>query len=88
MQTISQKIDLSPNLMERLSEMAKVNGKSLKSYIENILAEKANESPSPSNDPWFDDPENMKIVEQGIEEAQNGEGKLYTASELISRIGL
>jgi hypothetical protein len=31
------------------------------------------ESPSPSNDPWFDDPLNLESVMVGIEQARKGE---------------
>ena len=58
--------------------MAASQGKSVKAFIENLLETKANSlsievstNPSPSGDPWFDDPENMASVMRGIEDAKN-----------------
>lgn len=45
-------------------------------------------SVSPSNDSWFDDARNMKMVQEGIEQLKAGRGKIYTADELNSRFGL
>lgn len=68
--------------------MAVASGKTLKSYMENVLVSKANEgNPSPSNDPWFDNPENVKMVKCGMRQLEQGEGKVYTASQLKARLG-
>ncbi len=57
-------IDLPVDTLQKLSIMAVAQGKSLKNFIETILISKANtvavevsENPSPSGDPWFNDPE-------------------------------
>ena len=85
----SSTVGLPADIMERLSQLALSSGKSLKSYMESVLTDKATESDvSPSGDKWFDDPENMRIVMHGIEQARRGEGKTYTASQLSSRLGL
>ena len=34
------------------------------------LDEKGSDSPSPSGDPWFDDPRNIAIVEEAIQSAK------------------
>ena len=43
-------------------------------------------NPSPSNDPWFDVPENMASVERGSKQAAQGLGT--TLSELKKEFGL
>lgn len=88
MQTTMPTINLSPSILAKLAKMAKDSGISLKSYIESILTDKANESPSPSNDPWFDNPQNIQMVKHGIQQINTGKGKTYTASELKSRLEL
>ena len=62
-------IDLPVETLQKLSIMAVAQGKSLKNYIETILISKAeaisvevNENPSPSGAPWFDDPENLSLI--------------------------
>ena len=72
-------IDLSVDTLKKLSIMAASQGKSVKAFIENLLETKANSlsievstNPSPSGDPWFDDPENMASVMRGIEDAKQG----------------
>ena len=59
--------------------------------METILKRKVihlSDSVSPSNDPWFDDERNIKMVQEGIEQLKAGGGKIYTAAELKSRFGL
>lgn len=81
-------ITLSPNILERLSQKAACSGKSLKAYIEGLLSEDAKESPSPSGDPWFDNTDNIRMVEQSISQIKHGNCKIYTASELKKRMGI
>lgn len=82
-------IDLPADVMQKLSQLAIRSGKSLKSYMESVLTTKAHEARiSPSGDIWFDDPENIKLVQRGIEQLDRGEGKTYTANELSARLGL
>lgn len=82
-------IDLPVETLQKLSAVAAEQGKSLKSYIENLLIKKAEslnvqiaDNPSPSNDPWFDEPENMAAVRRGIEDIENGRSKTYTVEEI------
>lgn len=88
-------IDLPVETLQKLSMMAVAQGKSLKKYIETILIAKADsitvdvsENPSPSGDPWFDDPENMASVLRGIEQMKRGEGRTYNIEELKEMLGV
>ena len=75
--------------LQKLSIMAASQGKSLKAFIENILITKADSisievssNPSPSGDPWFDNPENLASVMRSIEESKQGKTKAYTIDEI------
>lgn len=88
-------IDLPIDTLQKLSIMAVAQGKSLKNYIETILISKADtitvevsENPSPSGDPWFNDPENMASVKRGINEIKAGKGKAYSMEEIRELLGL
>ncbi len=88
-------IDLPVDTLQKLSIMAVAQGRSLKNFIETILINKANsvlvevsENPSPSGDPWFDDPENMASVRRGIEEMKAGKGRAYTMDEIRTLLGV
>lgn len=88
-------IDLPVETLQKLSIMAAAQGKSLKKYIETILILKADsvavevsENPSPSGDPWFDDPENMAELNEGIRQYKAGMTKSYTMDEIRSLLGL
>lgn len=86
-------IDLSVNALQKLSAMAASQGQSLKVFIENILETKAESSdvvytnPSPSGDPWFDDPENLAAVKRDIEYAKRHPGRVYTLNEIRKLLG-
>lgn len=82
-------IDLPVDTLQKLSIMAVAQGRSLKNYIETILINKANsvsvevnENPSPSGDPWFDDPENMASVRRGIEDIKAGRCRAYSMDDI------
>lgn len=86
-------IDLPSDILRKLSIMAAAAGKSLKKYIEETMIDKANsanitvyENPSPSGDPWFDDPENIAMVMRGMEDAKAGRGREVTAEEIRKMI--
>ena len=78
-------IDLPVETLQKLSIMAVSQGKSLKNYIETLLISKANsvsvtvaENPSPSGDTWFDNPENLAELNEGIRQHKSGNTKVYT----------
>ena len=88
-------IDLSVDTLKKLSIMAASQGKSVKAFIENLLETKANSlsievstNPSPSGDPWFDDPENMASVMRGIEDAKQGKVTTYTIDDIKNLLGV
>lgn len=98
MATVSLKrknIDLPVETLQKLSLMAVAQGKSLKAYIEKILNDKANgisvevkDNPSPSADAWFDNPENIAEIEQGIKELKQGKGKSFSMEEIKKILGV
>ncbi len=88
-------IDLPVDVMQKLSIMAAAQGRSLKNLIESILITKANsvsvevvENPSPSNDPWFDNPENLESVKRGIEDIKAGRCRACSMDEIRDTLGL
>ena len=88
-------IDLPVDTLQKLSLMAVAQGKSLKNYIETILIAKANsvavevrENPSPSGDPWFNDPDNMASVMRGVAEMKAGKGRAYSMDEIRKLLGV
>jgi hypothetical protein len=88
-------IDLPVETLQKLSIMAASQGKSLKAFIENLLVTKANSlsaevdtNPSPSGDPWFNDPENIASIKRGIEDVKQGKTKEYTMEEIRGLLGI
>ena len=88
-------IDLPVDTLQKLSLMAVAQGKSLKNFIETILIAKANaiavevdENPSPSGDPWFNNPENMASVKRGIEDIKSGRCRAYSMDEIKELLGV
>lgn len=88
-------IDLPVETLQKLSLLAVAHGKSLKKYIESLLISTADSvtvevssNPSPSGDPWFDDPENMAMVYRGIEDMKAGREREYTIGEISAILGL
>lgn len=87
-------IDLPLDTLQKLSFMAVSQGKSLKNFIETILITKANsvsiditENPSPSGDAWFNDPNNIKEVNEGILQHKEGKTKAHTLDEIKTMLG-
>lgn len=81
-------IDLPIETLQKLSHLAVEQGKSLKNYIESVLISKANSvqvevssNPSPSGDPWFEDPENMASVYRGIQQMKEGKTIVFDPEE-------
>lgn len=88
-------IDLPIETLQKLSLLAVAHGKSLKAYIESLLISKAEsvnieikENPSPSGDPWFDNPDNLALAKQGLEDIKTGKTKEYSIDEIRSFLGV
>jgi predicted DNA-binding protein len=88
-------IDLPTETFTKLSILASAQGKSLKAYIENILISKADSlkveispNPSPSGDPWFDDPENLAMVKRGLEDIERGDSQVFTIKGIEKLLGV
>ncbi|MCD8176532.1 MAG: hypothetical protein LUE98_03540 [Tannerellaceae bacterium] len=88
-------IDLPMESIRKLSILAAEAGTSLKAYIENLLIQQANsveisisQNPSPTNDPWFDDPKNMEIVKKGTESAEKGNLTEMSSDDLKKKFDL
>lgn len=83
-------IDLPLDALRKLAVVAMGRGISLKKYIEQIVMREADtiqieikeENPSPSGDPWFDDPANVAAVMEGIEDARHGRVVTLSNDEL------
>lgn len=81
-------IDLPIDVLQKLSIMAASQGKSLKAFIEHLLVTKANaltfevSNPSPSNDPYFAEPNNLAEIGKRVNEHK--EGKTQTTVVLQS----
>ncbi len=95
-QTVKRKnIDLPEETWQKLSLMAVASGKSLKAYAESILKDKADsisvevkDNPSPSGDAWFEDKDNMAMLEDGIRQQKSGEVKAYSMDEIKQLLGV
>lgn len=88
-------IDLPADTLQKLSILAVAQGKSLKKYIESLLISKANsvvvevsENPSPSGDSWFNNPENIAIVNEGIAEYKAGKTVPYNPEEIKAMLDI
>ena len=44
-------------------------------------------NPSPSGDPWFDDPRNLAMVEKGLEDVRAGRVREFTLDEIKELLG-
>lgn len=47
-----------------------------------------NENPSPSGDPWFNDPENIASANRGIEDMKAGKVRAYSMDEIRDMLGV
>ena len=88
-------IDLPIETLQKLSLVAVASGKSLKAYIESILIAKASSisvsissNPSPSNDEWFDNADNLSSVDRGVAQAKAGKSKAYSMEEIKEILGV
>lgn len=55
-----------------LAERERVIIKRGDKVIELVVSDKVNDNPSPSNDPWFENPKNIESLMMGIEEVKAG----------------
>ncbi len=90
-------IDLPNETIQKLSILAASQGKSLKSFIERILIDKAagvkievTENPSPSGDTWFENPKNIEGILESMEQAKRGEfaATLKSKEDIKKYLGL
>jgi hypothetical protein len=90
-QTTRKIIDLENNVLQTVKLAAAATGLSVKKYIEHLITIEAKryetsviskKNPSPSNDTWFDDPENMKMMELGSKQLREGQGKKVSLEDI------
>lgn len=85
-------IDLPVDTIQKLSVLSVAQDLSLKAFIEKLLISKGNQvevkirqNPSPSNDPWFNDPDNLASIDSGIADKKAGR-TLSADSPEVSRL--
>lgn len=84
-------LDLPFDTVERLKEKAAAHGCSLKHYMERLLISSAKTDSagiSPTGDSWYDDPDNLALVDRGISEEKRGRAVSMTVEEMKARFGL
>ena len=76
--TIAKWNKSNPILFKKLEKIVKANS----------ISVEVNENPSPSGDPWFDNPDNMASINRGIEEMKAGKGQAYSMDEIRNLLGI
>lgn len=76
-ETKKKMVELPIDALRNLSAIATSKGISVKKYMESILLDKAqtmerNQNPSPSNDPYFDDPHNIERIVESSKQVSEG----------------
>ncbi len=76
-ETKKKMVELPIDALHKLAALATSKGISVKKYMESILLDKAytmkrDQNPSPSNDPYFDDPHNIERIMESARQAQEG----------------
>lgn len=66
----------------------KIALKSKHGIIELVPNKDIRVNPSPSNDPWFDDPRNLAELDKGVEQLKAGRVGQVTLDELKEKLGL
>lgn len=66
----------------------KIALKSKNGIIELIPNKDIRVNPSPSNDPWFDDPRNLAELDRGVAQLKAGRVGQVTLDELQEKLGL
>jgi hypothetical protein len=95
-QTTRKNLDINTEVLRCAKIAAADAGISVKRYLENLLElhvpkieiRKKHVNPSPSGDPWFDDPENIKMLEKSDQEFREGKYGEMTLEEIGQRLGL
>ena len=82
METIIKRknIDLPVEVLQKLSLMAVAQA--------NSISIEVHENPSPSDDEWFENADNMESVNRGIQEMKEGQGRAYTMDEIRKSLGV
>ena len=83
----TQEFNSNPLAYFDLAETEQVIIHEGKKLVELVVKEKL-ENPSPSNDPWFDDPENMKKVLRGIQDWKEGKVTERSVEEVKEFLGM
>ena len=83
----TQEFNSNPLIYFDLAETEQVIIHEGKKLVELVVKEKL-ENPSPSNDPWFDDPENMKSLLRGIQEWKEGKAVERSVEEIEEFFGI
>lgn len=65
-----------------MAEHTRVFVKRGRKLIELVVSDGISMNPSPSGDPWFDDPRNIAELSRRIKEYEAGEAKFVTLEEL------
>lgn len=84
-------LSLPEEALLQFSMSAKAAGKSLKTYIEQLLvsdakAEARRNNPSPSGDTWWNDPRNVAEVDAGIADYKAGRVVSYESIKHLFEI--
>jgi hypothetical protein len=94
-QTTRKNLDINTEVLRCAKIAAADAGISVKRYLENLLElhvpkieiRKKHVNPSPSGDPWFDDPENIKMIEEAEQELREGKGIKMTLEDIDRLLG-
>ena len=85
--TVSEfRSNLSKYLQLAMTELVSVKTKN--GVLDITLNKHIQTNPSPSNDPWFDVPENIAAMERGEKDIAAGRMKKYNDEELRELLGV
>lgn len=88
-------ITISPSAYAQAEAYATTCGVSLSEAVERAISSMhqrmeaaRRNNPSPSGDPWWNDPENVAKVDRALEQQRQGLGKIITREEIPQLLGL
>ena len=89
-------VTISPAAYAQAEAYAATRGVSLSEAVEQAIANlpqgertsPMTDNPSPSGDPWWDDPQNVAKVDRALEQKRQGLGKVCTREEIRQMLGL